>query len=83
MRRYSLWVLLVIAIIAIVAFALSRRFPLVKLTPFELKVSMPRVPIQESAATIECTGGLAVNLENVNGEWSIIQDHPQPSTLCR
>jgi hypothetical protein len=31
--------------------------------------------MQESAATVECTRGLAVNLENANGEWSVIQKH--------
>jgi len=79
MTRYSLWVVALVAAIAC-ALVILRLSPL-KLTPSELNVgNLPRVPMQESAATVECTRGLVVNLERATGEWSDIQDHP-PCTV--
>jgi TonB family protein len=79
MTRYSLWVVVLVAAIACALVIL--RFAPLKLTPSELNVgNLPRIPMQESAATVECTRGLVVNLESANGEWSVIQDHP-PCTV--
>ena len=74
MRRHSLWVVVLFA--AVACTVVIRRFAPLQLTPSELNVgNLPRVPMQESAATVQCTRGLAVNLKNANGEWSVIQKH--------
>jgi TonB family protein len=79
MRRHSLWVVVLIA--AVACAAVIRQFAPLQLTRLESNVGkLPGIPMQESAATVECTRGLAVNLESANGEWSIIQDHP-PCTV--
>jgi hypothetical protein len=75
MRRHSLWVVL---FAALVASALTvRRFSLLQLTSAQLRIgTLPHVPTQMNRATIRCTLGLASELSNANGEWSVIQDHP-------
>jgi TonB family protein len=79
MTRYSLWLVALVAVVACALFIL--RLSPSKLTFSELNVgNLPRVPMQASAATVECTRGLVVNLESANGEWSVIQDHP-PCTV--
>lgn len=75
MRRCTLCVVLLVA--TVVCTVVIHRFTILHLTSSELKVSnLLRVPIQESAITIECTRGFSLRLENANGEWSVIQDHP-------
>ena len=79
MRRHSLWVVVLIA--AVACAVVTRRFAPLQLTRSELNFgNLVRIPMQESAATVECTRGLAVNLESANGEWSVVQDHP-PCTV--
>src|SRR5437667_1167191 len=80
MRRPRHWVLpLLIAAVAGTVFI--RSVAPRRQTLSELKVgNLPRIPTQPSAATIECTRGLEVTLDNANGEWSAIQDHP-PCTV--
>src|SRR5215469_9918315 len=47
------------------------------LRPSDLKVgNSPRVPMQPSAAFIRCSRGLDLKLDNSNGDWSVVQDHP-------
>ncbi len=47
------------------------------LPPSHLKVgNLPRIPMQPSAALIHCSGGLDFTLDNANGDWSVVQDHP-------
>jgi len=43
----------------------------------ELKIgNLPQIPMQPSPALIQCSGGLDYTLDNANGEWSVVQDHP-------
>jgi TonB family protein len=79
MRRY----VLLLFLLFVVACAMVARFRLdtVQLTSSELKIgSSPPLPPQEGPATMECSEGLAIDLGNVNGDWSVIQDHP-PCTV--
>jgi TonB family protein len=75
MTRHSLWAALLVALVA--SALLVRRFSILQLTPAQLRIaSLPHAPVQMAPATIRCTGGLAVELSNANGQWRVIQDHP-------
>jgi hypothetical protein len=79
MRRYILWKFMLFA--TGFAVAIWARFAAAQLTPSELKIgNAPPLPQQEGPATIDCSGGLDIDLGNANGDWSVIEDHP-PCTV--
>jgi hypothetical protein len=80
MRRQRFWVLPVL-FFAVTCAVFIRRFAPRQLTFTELNLgNLPRSPTQPSVATIECTRGLEITLNDANGGWSVIQDHP-PCTV--
>jgi TonB family protein len=75
MRRYILWVLLLVVTACSVAIWL--RPAAAQLTPSQLKIgNAPALPEQEVPATIECSGNLGLDLGNANGDWWLMRDHP-------
>ena len=76
MRCRLVWVTSLI--VAVVACSLAYWYFIPRwLPPSHLKVgNLPRIPMQPSAALIHCSGGLDFTLDNANGDWSVVQDHP-------